>query len=99
MQLAKLFISLSIYICGGYSLLLEVKECFRLDLNSTEIGWVQIAPMLKGRFEFHLVAARGLLYAIGGQGPFSEHADIEVSEKIVYFYYSFNLKKECVPNR
>jgi len=68
----------SIYICGGYSLLLEVKECFRLDLNSTELGWVQIAPMLKGRFEFHLVAARGLLYAIGGQGPFSEHADIEI---------------------
>ena len=96
----KLFnLTHSIYICGGYSLLLEVKECFRLDLNSTELGWVQIAPMLKGRFEFHLVAARGLLYAIGGQGPFSEHADIEVSEKIVYFYYSFNLKKECVPNR
>ena len=80
-QSLKLFnLTHSIYICGGYSLLLEVKECFRLDLNSTELGWVQIAPMLKGRFEFHLVAARGLLYAIGGQGPFSEHADIEVRE-------------------
>ena len=34
------------------------------------------------------MAARGLLYAIGGQGPFSEHADIEVRENS--FNYNFN---------
>ena len=34
--------------------------------------------MLKGRFNHHLVTAKGLIYAIGGEGPFSEHDDIEV---------------------
>lgn len=36
--------------------------------------------MLKGRFNFHLVSAQGKLYAVGGEGPFSEHDDIEVGE-------------------
>ena len=34
--------------------------------------------MLKGRFNHHLVTAKGLIFAIGGEGPFSEHDDIEV---------------------
>lgn len=34
--------------------------------------------MLKGRFNFHLLAAQGKLYAVGGEGAFSEHDDIEV---------------------
>ena len=64
--------------CGGYSLLLEVKECYRLNLNNVEAGWEAIAPLLKGRFNFQLVAAKGLIYAVGGEGPFGDHDDIEV---------------------
>ena len=68
----------SIYICGGYNLILNVKECYKLDLLNTTQGWVESAPMLKGRFGHKLLAAQGLLYAVGGQGPFSNHDDIEV---------------------
>lgn len=58
--------------------MLEVKECFKLDLTNVAEGWVPIAPLLKGRFTFQLVAAAGLIYAIGGEGPFAQHNDIEV---------------------
>ena len=57
-----------------------MKECFKLELSQPEVGWQEIAPMLKGRFNFKLVAARGLIFAIGGEGPFSEHDDIEVCD-------------------
>ena len=73
---------LLITACGGYSLLLEVKECYRLNLNNVEAGWEAIAPLLKGRFNFQLVAAKGLIYAVGGEGPFGDHDDIEVRLKV-----------------
>ena len=57
---------------------MEVKECYKLDLFNVLNGWIEICPMLKGRFNHHLVTAKGLIYAIGGEGPFSEHDDIEV---------------------
>ena len=68
----------SIYICGGYNLILSVKECYKLNLSNTTEGWVPIAPLIKGRFNFKMVAANGFIYAVGGEGPFSEHDDIEV---------------------
>ena len=68
----------SIYICGGYNLILSVKECYKLNLSNTTQGWVPIAPLIKGRFNFKMVAANGFIYAVGGEGPFSEHDDIEV---------------------
>ena len=55
-----------------------MKECFKLSLAEPSQGWLEIAPMLKGRFNHKLVSARGLIFAIGGEGPFSEHDDIEV---------------------
>ena len=70
-------------MCGGYSLLVEVKECFKLDLTDNA-GWVEISPMLKGRFNHQLVAANGLIYAVGGEGPFFEHDDIEVREVALF---------------
>ncbi len=75
----KRFAFYSIYICGGYNTVFNVKECFKLDLSATDQGWVEVAPMLKGRFNHKLIAAKGLIYAIGGEGPFSEHDDIEVA--------------------
>ena len=68
----------SIYICGGYNLTLAIKECYKLDLSNTKQGWVSIAPLIKGRFNFKMVSANGFVYAVGGEGPFSEHDDIEV---------------------
>ena len=68
----------SIYICGGYNLIVSVKECYKLNLSNTTQGWVPIAPLIKGRFNFKMVAANGFIYAVGGEGPFSEHDDIEV---------------------
>ena len=70
-----LFSFYSIYICGGYNLILSVKECYKLNLSNTTQGWVPIAPLIKGRFNFKMVAANGF---VGGEGPFSEHDDIEV---------------------
>lgn len=67
-----------VYICGGYNVILEVKECYKLDLTDPSKGWQAIAPMLKARFNFKMVTAKGRLYAIGGEGPFFEHDDIEV---------------------
>lgn len=67
-----------IYICGGYNLILSVKECYKLNLSNTTQGWVPIAPLIKGRFNFKMVSANGFIYAVGGEGPFSEHDDIEV---------------------
>lgn len=67
-----------LYICGGYNIILEVKECYSLDLTTQPLEWVEIAPMNHGRFDFDLVTAGGLLYAVGGEGPFSQHDDIEV---------------------
>jgi hypothetical protein len=67
-----------VYSCGGYNLIIEVRECFKLNLSDLGQGWVESAPMLKGRFNHKLVAAGGKLYAVGGEGPFSEHDDIEV---------------------
>lgn len=47
-------------------------------MTNVASGWVAIEPMLKGRFTFQLATAGGLIYAIGGEGPFSNHNDIEV---------------------
>ena len=74
----------SIYICGGYNLILSVKECFKLNLRNTTQGWVPIAPLIKGRFNFKMVSANGFVYAVGGEGPFSEHDDIEVHLSFIY---------------
>ena len=74
----------SIYICGGYNLILSVKECYKLNLSNTTQGWVPIAPLIKGRFNFKMVSANGLIYAVGGEGPFSEHDDIEVHCKYLH---------------
>ena len=74
----------SIYICGGYNLILSVKECYKLNLSNTTQGWVPIAPLIKGRFNFKMVAANGFIYAVGGEGPFSEHDDIEVHCKYTF---------------
>jgi len=76
--LAATYLDGFIYICGGYNLLLSVKECYKLDLNDLTQGWIQIASMSKGRFNHKMVSANGLIYAIGGEGPFYEHHDIEV---------------------
>ena len=75
----RLIFFFSVYTCGGYNLILEVKECYKLDLTNPSKGWQAIAPMLKARFNFKMVAANGLLFAIGGEGPFYEHDDIEAS--------------------
>ena len=55
-----------------------MKDCFKLDLAKTSEGWVEIAPMLKGRYNFALVTANGLIYAVGGQNLNSDVNDIEV---------------------
>ena len=52
-----------------------------MDLSNTKQGWVPIEPLIKGRFNFKMVAANGFVYAVGGEGPFSEHDDIEVHWK------------------
>ena len=55
-----------------------MKDCFKLDLAKTNEGWVEIAPMLKGRYNFPLVTANGLIYAVGGQNLNADVNDIEV---------------------
>ena len=55
-----------------------MKDCFKLDLAKTSESWVEIAPMLKGRYNFALVTANGLIYAVGGQNLNSDVNDIEV---------------------
>ena len=55
-----------------------MKDCFKLDLAKTNEGWVEIAPMLKGRYNFALVTANGLIYAVGGQNLNADVNDIEV---------------------
>ena len=75
----------SIYICGGYNPVDEMKDCFKLDLAKPTEGWIQIAPMLSGRYNFALVTANGLIYAVGGQDLNSEVNTIEVS----YLMYKF----------
>jgi len=47
-------------------------------LSDITKGWVQIASLNKGRFNHKMVAAKGKVYAVGGEGPFYEHDDIEV---------------------
>ena len=54
-------------------------------MTNLSAGWVEISPMLKGRFNHQLVTANGLIYAVGGEGPFSEHDDIEVREVALPF--------------
>ena len=79
-KMANKYLSIifSIYICGGYNLVFTVKECYKLDLSDIAKGWVQIASLNKGRFNHKMVAAKGKVYAVGGEGPFYEHDDIEV---------------------
>ena len=80
----------TIYICGGYNPVDEMKDCFKLDLSKPTEGWIQIAPMLRGRYNFALVTANGLIYAVGGQDLNSEVNDIEVSYLMyTYFYQKF----------
>ena len=43
--------------------------------------------MLKGRFNHQLVAANGLIYAVGGEGPLFEHDDIEVRGEVALSLY------------
>ena len=74
----------SIYICGGYNPVDEMKDCFKLDLAKPTEGWVKIAPMLKGRYNFALVSANGLIYAIGGENLISQNNDIEVNNSYVH---------------
>ena len=52
-----------------------------MDLSNTKQGWVPIEPLINGRFNFKMVAANGFVYTVGGEGPFSEHDDIEVHWK------------------
>lgn len=80
--LKAFFTPCSIYICGGYNTIFQVKECFKLDLSDTAKGWIEIAGMSKGRFGHKLVGVNGLIYAVGGEGPFSEHDDIEVLHSV-----------------
>ena len=63
-------------------MLVEVKECYKLDLANIPAGWQEISPMLKGRYNHQMVTAKGLIYAVGGEGPFSEHDDIEVRARL-----------------
>ena len=62
-----------------------MKDCFKLDLSKPNEGWIQIAPMLRGRYNFALVTANGLIYAVGGQDLNSEVNDIEV--KLPLFFH------------
>ena len=52
-----------------------------LDLNISPLEWVEIAPLNHGRYQLALVAAGNLLYAVGGDSPFSNRKDVEVINK------------------
>ena len=40
--------------------------------------WKESAPLNEGRFKFHMVVAGSKIYAVGGEGAFSAHDNIEV---------------------
>ena len=67
-----------IYICGGYSAIVDIKACYMLDLTQETYEWVESAPMIHGRYKFQMVVAGSKIYAVGGEGAFSAHDNIEV---------------------
>ena len=44
-----------------------------------------------------MVSANGFIYAVGGEGPFSEHDDIEVHCKYILKLTQTNKKKFSLP--
>ena len=77
-----------------------MKDCFKLDLAKPTEGWIQIAPMLSGRYNFALVTANGLIYAVGGQDLNSEVNNIEVSYLmhtifLNFYFVIFFIKVAC----
>ena len=58
----------------------EVKTCYVLDLTQETYEWTESAPLTEGRYEFDMVVANGKIYAVGGEGAFSAHDNIEVGQ-------------------
>ena len=49
-----------------------------LDLTQETYEWVESAPLINGRFKFQMVVSGSKIYAVGGEGAFSAHDNIEV---------------------
>jgi len=71
-----------IYVCGGYHPLREEKTCFMLDLSQDPLEWKEIASMNYGRYRLALVASGNHIYAVGGDGAFSNRNDVEVYDPV-----------------
>ena len=50
-----------------------------LDLSQDPLEWKEIASMNYGRYRLALVASGNHIYAIGGDGAFTNRNDVEVN--------------------
>ena len=56
-----------------------------LDLTQDSLEWKEIASMNYGRYRLALVASGSHIYAVGGDGAFSNRNDVEVM--VFIFHY------------
>ena len=49
-----------------------------LDLAQETYEWTESAPLIEGRFKFQMHVIDSKIYAVGGEGTFSSHNNIEV---------------------
>jgi hypothetical protein len=59
-----------------------------LDLTQETYEWTESAPMTEGRYNFDMVVANGKIYAVGGEGAFSAHDNIEVGQDLIRSIYN-----------
>ena len=77
------FYIFSIFVCGGYSNIIEGwTTCFKLSLATPEEGWIEIGAMVHGRYNLGLVGVGEHLYAIGGTNGVEQWRSIEVTMMI-----------------
>ena len=57
----------------------EIKTCYMLDLAQENYEWTESAPMTVGRVKFQMVTSGSKIYAVGGEGTFTAHDNIEVN--------------------
>ena len=58
--------------------MVEIKTCYVLDLGQETYEWTESAPLIEGRFKFQMHVIDSKIYAVGGEGTFSSHNNIEV---------------------
>ena len=70
----------------------EIKTCYMLDLAQENYEWTESAPMIAGRFKFQMVTSGSKIYAVGGEGTFTAHDNIEVN----FVFVNCHTKRICL---